>query len=92
METRMLYRCPHCDMPMLEKVGFRIYLLQNYDGQRVKTEIERDLKTPQSQIRIRCGACKIGGHIFLHINEVIEAKEEFTTKVETTELTTPSPV
>lgn len=92
MEQRMLYRCPNCDMPMLEKVGFRIYLLQNYDGQRVKTEIERDLKAPQSQMKIRCGACKIGSHIFLHINEVVGVKEEFTTKVEIVELTTPSSV
>lgn len=78
MENRILYRCPVCDMPMLEKIGLRIFLLQHYNRRQVKAEVERDLNAPQSVIRIRCGACKIGAHIFAHINEVISAQETFT--------------
>ena len=72
-------------MPMLEKVGRRIYLLQSYNGERVKTEVERDLKSPQSQIKIICGKCKIGGHIFVHFNEVIRVKDKFEAKVTSVE-------
>lgn len=78
MENRILYRCPVCDMPMLEKIGLRIFLLQHYNRRQVKAEVERDLNAPQSVIRIRCGACKIGAHIFAHVNEVISVQETFT--------------
>lgn len=77
MENRLLYRCPVCNMPMLEKIGLKVFLLQFYKGQRVKTEIERDLSSPQSEIRIRCGACKKGAHIFAHINEIVKTEESF---------------
>lgn len=78
----MLYRCPVCNMPMLEKIGLKIFLLQHYEGQRVKTEIERDLLKPDSEFRIRCGACKKGAHIFAHINEIVKMEEEVSVKKE----------
>lgn len=60
MENRKLRRCPVCNMPMFEKVGWRIFLLQHYNGQRIKTEIERNV--PYSRFSIICGACKQGGY------------------------------
>ena len=63
-------------MPMLEKKGERIFLLQYAPGwRRVKTEVERDTTTPYSRVTVRCGACKQGAHHFLHINEVIGIRD-----------------
>ncbi len=80
-ENRFLYRCPKCDMPMLEKVGSKLLLLQHYKGQRVKTEIERDLIAPTNKLTIRCGSCKEGAQTFLHFTEIIRMGESTSAKV-----------
>ncbi len=75
---RMLFRCPVCDTPMFEKVGTKIYMLQHHDGQRYKTEIDRELNTPYSKIRIVCGKCGKGAQNMLHFSEIVGIKDEST--------------
>lgn len=60
MAERKLRRCPSCNMPMFEKVGHRLFVLQQHNGQKIKLEIERNVL--YSRFSIVCGACKRGGY------------------------------